>query len=350
MSLAVSSPHISPRPDWLALRQEDILLPELPIIDPHHHLWDRPGNRYLLDQLKADLDSGHRILATMFVQCRSMYTQQVETIFQPVGEVEFANGIAAQFASGLYGPALGCAGIVGYADLMLGDAVEPVLQKLIAAGGGRLKGIRNTTAWHAHPEVVSNPIPPPAGLLTEAKFIDGARRLSRHNLVLDVWAYHSQLAEVYELAQACPDTLLVIDHLGGPLGIGPYTHQREATFVEWSAAISKLAQLPNVRMKIGGFGLKVLGYRYHEQALPPDSDSLAQAWQPYVDVLIGAYGVERCMFESNFPVDKGMFSYHVMWNAFKKITQSCSPTERHALFFQTALDTYSLDPSLIHSG
>lgn len=345
-----SSPHISVRADWLKLRQEEILLPDLPIIDPHHHLWDRPGNRYLFNELKEDLDSGHRVLATMFVQCRTMYNQHVEPRYQPVGELEFVNGISAQFASGLYGDALGCAGIVGYADLMLGDAVEPVLHKLSAAGGGRLKGIRNTTAWHTHPEVISNPAPPPAGLLTEPNFIAGTRKLSHHGLALDIWAYHTQLDEVYALASACPQTRIVIDHLGGPLGIGPYADQRQATFAEWSNAMRRLARLPNIRIKLGGFGLKVLGYRYFEQAMPPDSDTLAHDWKPYIETLIEAYGAERCMFESNFPVDKGMFSYHVMWNAFKKLTFTFTPEERHALFFQTALDTYSLDPSLIHSG
>ena len=345
-----ASPHISVRPQWLALGREEIVLPDLPIIDPHHHLWDRPGNRYLLDDLKADLDSGHRVLATMYVQCRSMYRQHVDPKFQPIGEVEFANGIGAQFASGLYGEALGCAGIVGFADLLLGDGVEEVLLKLIAAGGGRLKGIRNTTAWHSHPDVVSNPIPPPKGLLADANFIEGARVLARHDMTLDVWAYHTQLGEVYDLALSCPDTTIVIDHLGGPLGVGPYAHERKAVWIEWFESIRKIALLPNVRMKLGGFGLKVLGYRYNELPLPPDSDTLVRDWKPYIETLIEAFGPERCMFESNFPVDKGMFSYHVMWNAFKKLTLSCSASERNALFFQTAIDTYSLDASLIQSG
>ena len=347
---SLASPHIHIRKDWLAQIKEEILFPEQPIIDPHHHLWDRPGNRYLLDELKADLDSGHNVVATMYVQCRSMYKQNVEAKFQPIGEVEFANGIAAQFASGLYGKALGCAGIVGFADLLLGDDVDGVVQKLIAAGGGRLKGIRNTTAWHHHPDVVSNPIPPPAGLLTQDKFVNGARRLGRHGLVLDVWAYHTQLGEVLELARKCPDTLIVIDHLGGPLGVGPYLNQQDSVFAEWFESIKPIAKLENVRMKIGGFGLKVLGYQFHTQSKPPDSDTLANAWKPYFERLIEAFGPNRCMFESNFPVDKGMFSYQVLWNAFKKLTVPFDIKDRNALFYQTAIDTYSLDSSVIQSG
>ncbi len=162
MTSTLRSPHISIRDEWLAQLKEEIISPALPIIDPHHHLWDRRGNRYVVDELRADLQSGHHIVATMFMQCRCLYRQDAEACLQPIGEVEFVNRIAAQFASGAYGPQRGCAGIIGYADLRLGASVETVLQQLLLAGGGRLKGIRNTTAWHPHPEVISNPMPPHA--------------------------------------------------------------------------------------------------------------------------------------------------------------------------------------------
>ncbi|MBV6306918.1 amidohydrolase family protein [Candidimonas humi] len=340
-----NSPHIPIRADWLATRCEDILWPELPIIDPHHHLWDRPGSRYLLDELNADISSGHKVEATVFVQSRSMYKQAGEERYKPVGEVEFANGVAACFASGLYGPRRGCAGIVACADLTLGAEVDAVIERLLPAGGGRLRGIRNSTAWHAHPEVRSNPIQPPAGLLADPRFQAGAKRLSRHGLSLDVWAYHTQLPEVLELAWACPDVSIIVDHIGGPLGVGPYADMRDEVFQDWKSGMRDLSALPNVSVKLGGMGMKISGHRHHELDVAPSSDALAADWRPYIETLIDLYGTRRCMFESNFPVDKGMYSYHVLWNAFKKICRGCSPQEIADLFHDTAQRTYAVDIS-----
>lgn len=342
MNTVLRSPHIPIRQDWLSLHTEEIIAPTRQIIDAHHHLWDRPGSRYLFDEFNADLQSGHRIVASLYVQCRSMYRHDGVTEFKSIGEVEFANGIAAQFASDLYGPVRGCAGIIGYADLRLSDRLEPVLHRLHEAGGGRLKGIRNTTAWHPHSEIVSNPNPPPPGILLEPEFLKGVQELARHNLVLDVWAYHFQLSELYDMARACTQTLIVIDHIGGPIGIGPYQGESKLVFHDWSHSIQRLATLPNLRIKVGGFGLKTMGYRFHEQSTPPSSDQLSRAWMPYFDVLLSTFGADRCMFESNFPVDKGMFSYSVLWNTYKKLASTLSEDEQHALFYQTACDTYAI--------
>lgn len=342
MADAPASPHAPVREDWLAQVQEPILEPELPIIDAHHHLWDRPGQRYLLPEYLADTQGGHRLLASVYVQCRSMYSADRAAPFDAVGEVEFAAGIAAQSASGLYGESRLCAAIVAGADLRQGAGIIPVLEEMQARSGGRLRGIRNATAWHPDPRLVSNPRPPPAGILMDERFHAGVACLARHELSLDIWAYHTQLDEVLALARKFPDQLIVLDHCGGPLGAGPYAHQRQAVFQSWSLAIRELASCSNLRLKLGGLGMKVGGFAFDERATPPTSAELAELWRPYVLTCVEAFGAERCLFESNFPVDKGMFAYEVLWNAFKRLTQGWRRTDRDALFSGTAMDTYRL--------
>ncbi|WP_034301501.1 amidohydrolase [Herbaspirillum sp. RV1423] len=336
------SPHLAIREDWLALHTEPVLLPDLPIVDAHHHLWDRPTGRYLFDELMADLNVGHNVVATVFVQCRTMYRENGPEALKPVGEVEFINGVAAQSASGLYGAARACAAIVGCADLRLGANVAPVLEALQHAGGGRLRGIRNSTAWHADERIRSNPIQPPPGLLSDAAFRQGAAQLSRFGLSLDIWAYHTQLPEVYALARACPETVIVLNHAGGPLGAGAYAAQRREVFAIWRRDMAALAGLPNVFLKIGGLGMPVGGWDFHLQALPPSSQQLADAWKQYVASCLDLFGVQRCMFESNFPVDKGMFNYLCVWNAFKRLAAGCSPDEQDALFSGNAARLYRI--------
>ncbi len=341
--IATPSPHVPIHEAWLATTVEAAIDPDLPIVDTHHHLWDRPGARYLLPEFLADLGAGHRIEATVYVQCRSMYRQTGPDHLRPVGEVEFANGIAAQAASGLYGATAVCAAIVGHADLRLGADVEPVLDALIAAGNGRLRGIRNTTAAHPDPRIRSNPQPPPEGILLEAGFQAGAALLGRRRLPLDVWAYHTQLAEVDALVRACPDTLIVLDHCGGPLGVGPYAGQRDAVFAAWRDGMARLAPHPNLRVKLGGLAMRVGGFDFDAWPEAPSSAALAEAWRPTIETTIELFGATRCMFESNFPVDKGMCSYGTLWNAFKRLTAGASAEERQALFSGTACDTYRLE-------
>lgn len=340
-----TSPHAQIRTDWLDKRREDIIWPDLPVIDPHHHLWDRPGSKYLFDELREDITSGHNIVGTLFVQCRSMYKEAGNDHYKPVGEVEFANGIAARFASGLYGKQRGCAGIIGCADLTLGHDIQPVLERLIAAGGMRLKGIRNSTAWHEHEAVRSNPILPPKNLLIDPRFSEGVGHLEKYGLRLDVWAYHTQLPLLHDLAKAHANVPIIINHLGGPLGVGPYTDRKKEVFQTWQSEMRRLAGLPNTSVKLGGFGLMVMGHQYHKLETPPSSDLLAAEWRPYVETLIEMFGTKRCMYESNFPVDKGMFSYHVLWNAFKKLSMACSQDEIFDLFHETARRIYHLDLS-----
>lgn len=336
----MQSPHAPVRPDWLALIEEVALEPERAIVDAHHHLWDRPGQRYLADDYRADLNSGHRVVASVYVQCRSMFNLDYPEPMQPVGEVEFANGVAAHSASGLFGEMRMCAGIIGAADLLLGDAVARVLDAMQQRAGERFRGVRNTTAWHADARLVSNPKPPPPGILGEQRFKCGVKHLVARDLSLDIWAYHTQLEEVIALAQACPDLLIIVNHLGGPLGAGPYAGKRQAVFAQWAALLKRLAALPNVRMKLGGLGMKVVGFDLHTQPLPPGSEQLAALWKPYLLHAIECFGVERCLFESNFPVDKGMFSYGVLWNAFKRVVADFSDAEKDRLFSSTARELY----------
>ncbi len=330
------------REAWLARSREDVIEPDLPIVDPHHHLWDRPEERYLLSEFLADMNDGHDVRATVFVQCRSMYRKTGPEALRPVGEVEFVNGVAAQTASGFYGHRLACAGIVAGADLTLGAGVDAVLERMRQVAGDRFCGIRNSVAWHESPDVRSSHILPPPGLMADARFREGASRLARHGLSLDVWAYQTQLGEVLDLARANPGTTLVIDHLGGPLATGPYLGKRNEMFAHWQTSLADLARLPNTRIKLGGLGMQVSGFTFHERPEPPTSAELTAAWRPYVETAIALFGARRAMFESNFPVDKGMYGYRAFWNACKHLASGCSHDEKTALFSGTAIDVYRL--------
>jgi predicted TIM-barrel fold metal-dependent hydrolase len=330
---------------WLALTSEEAIDPALPICDPHHHLWDRPGfviqPRYFLEELLRDAGSGHNIVRTVFVECHAMYRRDGPPEMQPVGETEFVQGIAAQSASGQYGTTAVAAGIVSFADLTLGDAVTPVLQAHAAAGAHRLAGIRHASAHDPSPQI-SSYRSPPKGLLLDDRFRAGFAQLHKHGLSFDAWLYHPQLPELASLARAFPQTTIVLDHIGGPLGIGPYAGRRDEVFRDWQASIVELAACPNVVVKLGGLGMTVCGFGWRERDKPPSSVELARACAPYYLFCIEQFGVERCMFESNFPVDKVSYSYNVMWNAFKRITAGFSAGERAALFHDTAARVYRL--------
>jgi predicted TIM-barrel fold metal-dependent hydrolase len=344
MSTPSPSPTYLPvRQDWLDQRNEPILEPGLPIIDPHHHLWDRPGWRYLLDELLADTGTGHNIIATVFVQARAMVRATGPEELRPVGETEFVNGVAAMSASGIYGKTKVCAGIVGHADLTLGTRVEPVLAAHIRAGGDRFRGIRHITAWDGDDSIRNPAYSPPPGLLADKAFRDGFAVLCRLGLSFDAWLYHPQINELTDLARAFPDARIVLNHVGGPIGIGPYAAKRKEVFAAWTASIKALAACPNVCVKVGGLGMRMGGFGFHEKAEPPSSGTLAAAWRPYVETCIEAFGPSRCMFESNFPVDKGSYSYPVFWNACKLLAKAASHGEKADLFAGTAARFYRLD-------
>jgi predicted TIM-barrel fold metal-dependent hydrolase len=338
------TPYYLPvRQDWLDRRKEPILEAELPIVDPHHHLWDRPGWRYLLDDILRDLNSGHNIVATVFVQARAMNRDSGAEEMRPVGETEFVNGVAAMSASGIYGKTRVCAGIVGYADLTLGRRVEPVLAAHIRAGGNRFRGIRHITAWDADASVRNPAYSPPPGLLAHQSFREGFAVLGRLGLSFDAWLYHPQIDELTELAREFPDARIVLNHCGGPIGIGAYAGERKEIFPGWAASIKALAACQNVCVKVGGLGMRLGGFGFHEHPEPPSSDTLATVWRPYVETCIEAFGPSRSMFESNFPVDKGSYSYSVFWNACKLLAKGASSAEKADLFSRTAARFYRLD-------
>ena len=339
---------------------EEILDPDLPIIDPHHHLWDRRGFQapagshpflrilgrtpyYMFDELRADAGSGHRVVGTVFVECGAFYRADGPDSMKPVGEVEFVNGVAAQSASGAYGELRACAAIVGHADLLAGDAVAAVLGAEIAAGNGRFKGIRHAGSYDADPAVLGPLVRAPAHLLASDSFRAGFAHLSRLGLSFDAWILEPQIGEVTDLARAFPDTQIVLDHVGTPLDIGSYSGKLGERFDIWRKAIQDLAACPNVSVKLGGLGMPFCGAPEQRADQPPSSQDLAAHWKPYIDTCIEAFGPERGMFESNFPVDRWAGEYATVWNAFKRLAAGASPEEKRALFAGTAAKIYGVE-------
>jgi predicted TIM-barrel fold metal-dependent hydrolase len=298
----------------------------------------------LIEDMAADIASGHNVIATVYVEARSMYRAGGPEALRPVGEVEFANGAAAMSASGGYGPAAICAGIVGHVNLLLGEGARPVLEAEIAAGQGRFRGIRHSSAWDADPNVAHMYATRPKGLLLDSTFRKGFACLAPLGLSFDAWLFHPQIGDLTDLARAFPDTKIVLDHCGGPVGLGNYANRREEIFKGWKASIQEIAKCPNVSVKLGGLAMRLLGYDFHERPMPPSSEDAARAWRPYIETCIEAFSPERAMFESNFPPDKGQCSYQVIFNAFKRIAAPCSEAEKTALFSKTATDFYRLKP------
>lgn len=335
--------HPRVRPDWLAKLTEEILDPEQPIIDPHHHLWKARPDAYLLPDLVADLRSGHNVKATVFIQCRSEYRTDGPEAMQPVGETEFVAAAARECEDPAYGGLRACAGIVGQADCLLGDGIDVVLDAHIQAGGGRFKGIRHSATYDPGIAPTAPPGAPP-GLYRDPTFRSGFARLNAKGMTFEAWLYHPQLGDLLDLLRAYPDQPVVLNHFGGPLGVGPYEDQRAEVFAQWRAYMTELATCKNLHVKLGGLAMNVNGFGFHHHPLPPSSGEMATAWRPYVETVVELFGADRCMFESNFPVDKGMCSYPVLWNAFKRLAADCSADEKAALFHRTAQRFYSLPP------
>jgi predicted TIM-barrel fold metal-dependent hydrolase len=329
---------------WLGKQPpEPILEPDLPIIDTHHHLWHRPDHRYLLDELLGDLRTGHNVVATVFVECHAMYRARGPVELRPVGETEFVAGIAAMSDSGLYGDTRVAAGIVGFADLTLGDRVEPVLEAHIRAGGGRFRGVRHSAAWDASEIIGNSAVATGPHDMRRPDFRAGLARLTALGLSLDAWAFHPQIADTIDLARAVPDTNIIVGHVGGLLGYGPYTGKRDEVFVAWKAGIVELATCENVTMKLGGMMMRLAAYDYGAAPAPPSSAELAGLWRPYLETCIERFGPRRCLFESNFPVEKMGIGYAALWNAFKRIAALASADDKRALFSGTARRVYRLD-------
>lgn len=323
---------------------EEILEPDLPICDPHHHLWDTPADLYLLPQLLADTGAGHRIESTVFVECMAFYRSGAPEGYEFVGETEFVGGVAAMAASGRYGPLLACEAIAGRADLMMGDAVLPVLEQHVRAGNGRFRSVRHGGSWHSSPDIRNSHTDPPENLYGRPDFREGFAHLSALGLSFEAWQYHTQLRQVIDLARAFPETLILLNHVGGPLGIGPYAGRRDEVFAEWRRGIVELASHANVWVKLGGLGMPICGFGFHKRDRLPGSAELAEAWRPYIETCIDAFGPGRAMFESNFPVDRASCSYANLWNAFKRITAGASADEKALLYRDSARKFYRLKP------
>lgn len=340
---------------------ETILEPELPIIDPHHHLWDlRPliaafpeprhdfiealvdAAYYTFDALHADTHSGHTVIGTVFLECGAFYDPGRSEAYKTVGEVEFVNGVAAQGASGLYGEYRPCAAIVGHADLTLGSRAGAVLDALQAASP-RFVGIRHAAAWDADPAVLGPPFHHPEGLYRDPAFREGFAELGTRGLTFDAWVLEPQLGDVIDLARAFPGQPIVLDHCGTPLNIAGYRGTLHANFDRWRRSIHALAECPNVTVKLGGLAMAFCGLPEDGPAKGHGSDHLATLWRPYIETCIEAFGPARAMFESNYPVDRWGASYPVLWNAFKRLASGASAEEKRALFAGTAARVYGLE-------
>lgn len=334
----------SPNEAWLAKQvPEPILDPDLPIIDAHHHLWDRPDHRYFLDDFVADAHTGHNIVATVFEECHAMYRASGPQAMRPVGETEFVAGVAAMSDSGQYSPTRVAAGIVGFADLTLGDRVEAVLEAHIQASGGRFRGVRYSAGWDASDIIGNSGTATGPHVLMQPDLRAGLARLTTMGLSFDAWLYHPQLADIIDLAQSFPDANIIMCHVGGPLGYGPYAGKEEEVYASWKAAITELATCPNVSMKLGGMVNRLAAYDYRALPAPPSSAELSEYWRPYMGTCIELFGADRCMFESNFPVEKLGIGWATLWNAFKRIASGASHEEKLALFSGTARRVYRLD-------
>lgn len=327
---------------WYAQITEDILEAERPIIDPHHHLWFGGGAPdYLLADLWNDTGSGHNIVKTVFIECGVGYRETGPDYLKSVGETEFAADIAMQSAAASPTRAV-IAGIVSHADLTLGDKLEETLEIHKTASKGLLRGIRHAGAYHPHPEEAFISFTYGPGLFLDEAFQAGVRLLGRRGYTYESWHYHTQLRDFITLARAAPDTTIILDHFGTPLGTKSFRDHREDIFQQWQMDIRKLAECPNVYAKLGGLAQPDNGFGWHEAALPATSDDLVNAQKQYYIHTIECFGANRCMFESNFPVDKMSISYAVLWNAFKKIVTDFSEDEKRALFYDTAAKVYRL--------
>ncbi|MBH1944272.1 amidohydrolase family protein [Erythrobacter sp. YJ-T3-07] len=341
---------------------EAIIEPDLPIIDPHHHLWDLRAligafpeplhpfletvglsAHYTFDQFMADTASGHRIIGTVFMECGAFYDVSRPEALKVVGEVEYARGVAAQGASGLYGDTRPCAGIVGHADLRHGAGAGEVLDALSQAGGARFKGIRHAGAWDADPSVLGPAFHHPEGLYRDAAFREGFAELGKRGMTFDAWVLEPQLGDVIDLARAFPDQTIVLDHCGTPLGSAAYAGKLDENFERWRGSIRELAECQNVVVKLGGFAMQFCGMPAEGPTESVSSEELARMWRPYVDTCIEAFGTDRAMFESNYPVDKWAGSYATLWNALKRLASGASDEEKRVLFAGNAARVYDIE-------
>ena len=323
--------------EWLAQVREEIIEPDLSIIDAHHHLWLRDDNPYLLREYAADLNSGHNIVATVFEECHSMYRRSGPEAEKPIGEMEFVAGVAAMSEAGAFGTRNVCAAAIGNVDVSLGAGVGPVLQQMVAASGDRMRGIRVSACWDASDRLAS--VAPGPNYLAETRVREALRVLADQQLILDCWVYHTQLQDLVAVAEAMPDLKIILDHTGVPILGGPYRDQQDKVRSDWRAGLAALAEHDNVCIKLGALPARFKT----EDGGPPSSDLIVETWQPWIEPCIELFGADRCLFESNFPVHKNWMSYPVLWNAFKKMAAGASAEDKAQLFAGTSARLFGLE-------
>jgi predicted TIM-barrel fold metal-dependent hydrolase len=340
------SPHLPVRQEWLNQHIEDPISPNIPIIDPHHHLWDVGFGRYYIEELLEDINSsGHNILSTVYIMSSSntkIYSKDGLEEFKPLTEIEFATSEGKRADLIPNNKVKVNASIVGSVDLTYGNKLKPVLEKAVNISEGRLKGIRMLLASHTDPRISSGAVKSDLGLMLHPNFIDGAKCIQDANLSLDFWIYHTQLNEMEKIARALPDLTIILNHIGGPIHLGEYEGKQAATHREWRSAMMRLSRIPNINVKLGGLGMAVNGAKFHNSKFPPNSVQLSDVWKPWIYETIDMFGFDRCMFESNFPVDKGSCSYGALWNAFKILAKDMSDDEINKLFSKNAAKIYKI--------
>ena len=340
------SPHLPVRQEWLNQHIEDPISPNIPIIDPHHHLWDVGFGRYYIEELLEDINSsGHNILSTVYIMSSSntkIYSKDGLEEFKPLNEIEFATSEGKRADLIPNNKVKVNASIVGSVDLTYGNKLQPVLEKAVNISEGRLKGIRMLLASHTDPRISSGAVKSDLGLMLHPNFIDGAKCIQNANLSLDFWIYHTQLNEMEKIARSLPDLTIILNHIGGPIHLGEYEGKQAATHREWRSAMMRLSRIPNINVKLGGLGMAVNGAKFHNNKFPPNSVQLSDVWKPWIYETIDMFGFDRCMFESNFPVDKGSCSYGVLWNAFKILAKDMSDDEINKLFSKNAAKIYKI--------
>lgn len=340
------SPHLPVRQEWLNQHIEDPISPNIPIIDPHHHLWDVGFGRYYIEELLEDINSsGHNILSTVYIMSSSntkIYSKDGLEEFKPLKEIEFATSEGKRADLIPNNKVKVNASIVGSVDLTYGNKLQPVLEKAVNISEGRLKGIRMLLASHTDPRISSGAVKSDLGLMLHPNFIDGAKCIQNANLSLDFWIYHTQLNEMEKIARALPELTIILNHIGGPIHLGEYEGKQAATHREWRSAMMRLSRIPNINVKLGGLGMAVNGAKFHNNKFPPNSVQLSDVWKPWIYETIDMFGFDRCMFESNFPVDKGSCSYGALWNAFKILAKDMSDDEINKLFSKNAAKIYKI--------
>lgn len=339
-------PGIELRDDWLALVDEPIIDPAREIVDPHHHLW-RHGTAenpaiYEMEALGRDTGSGHHVVQTVYIECRSYWDLEAPAHLQSVAETR----AVAQMAQSVGAGQAKIAGIIAQTELVLHpDLLNAALDAHEDAGQGLFKGIRNSGARDPEPHSLAIPgrgVPDQYG---DPDFRRGAAILGTRGLTLDSWHYHHQHQEFLDLACAVPETTMILDHFGTPLGVGRFAGKRDEIFVRWQDQMAELAECPNVMAKLGGLCMPDNGYGYMNGALPPSSDQIVADQGKWYAHMLDVFGPDRCMFESNFPVDRVSVSYQVIWNAFKKMSAHLTEAEKDALFSGTARRVYGLPPA-----